>query len=81
MTDVTIPGWALLLMFAVFIPWLVWLTMSTQKNKQDIAINTATDSSVGKSIDGLNSKIDKLDHKFDLFLSQEINFLKQQLKS
>ncbi len=91
MEELIIPGWAVLLIGsfgAAFISWMVWLTLKTLHNESAIALNTAADQHVGvelekiyQSIDkqtrSTNSRLDKMDNKLDLFLSQELSFLKQ----
>lgn len=86
--DLTIPGWAILTMGAIIIPWLLWLTKQGNDNAKDIAINTSTDKHVSDELKKLNDAIekqsaetkgmfDKLEHKIDVFIQREFEFLKK----
>lgn len=85
MTDIVIPGWAA----AVFSPlivgliyWLIWLTMATFNNKQNIAVNTANDKEVYTKIEELKADFKewfvRLETKLDLFIAQENQFMKSE---
>lgn len=95
MEALVIPGWAVALMVTLgagLISWLVWLTHKTNDNQRDIAINTANDKHVGDELDKIYKAIEdqgraseklflKLETKLDLFLNQEISFLKHEVRS
>jgi hypothetical protein len=96
MTDITIPGWALVVFAVILLPWMVYLTLQVIALSKEQGIQTATNSATNnyvaeelkKIYDTLetnqttvNQRFDQMTNKFDLFLSQEITFLKQiQLK-
>jgi hypothetical protein len=78
--DVTIPSWAILIMGAIFLPWLIWLTKQVNANEKDIAINTATDghvadelkkiySAIDEQREDSNKRFDRMENKFDTLLS------------
>lgn len=86
MADITIPGWAVYII-PILITWMCLLTKWTFKNKESIAINSATDQKVSdeltkiyKAIDdnqkSFTHSIDKLETKIDNFLAHEMSFLK-----
>ena len=93
--DLVIPGWAVVLSGALgggLVGWLVWLTVAVFGNKEAIAINTANDLNVTKEFNSINSKMDemkkdfrvgfdKLEHKLDLYIKNENDFLKDLLKN
>lgn len=88
--DITIPSWAVFIMGAVFLPWLIWLTKQVSDNGKEIAINTANDKyvgdelkkiyeAIGNSNASMKESFSRLESRFDTFLSQEMNFLKTKL--
>ncbi len=88
MEDLTIPGWAVLALGAVILPWMIWLTKQVNANGKDIAINTANDKHVADELTKIHTAIstsnveskanfNKLEAKFDMFLNQEMTLLKQ----
>ena len=92
MEDVTIPGWVLYVLSplaAGLIAWLVWLTIATFTNRENIAINTTNEREVHDKIEAVSSKVDevktdfkewftRLENKLDIFISQENQFLKNE---
>lgn len=68
MEDLTIPGWAIVLMPTIvtgIVYWLVWLTKKMHENDLSIALNNANDENVKKELASLNEKIDRMDVKID----------------
>lgn len=94
MADLIIPGWAVVLMSGVgtlMIGWLVFLTIRTFENKQCIAVNSAHDAQVSRELQQIHTAIDNiklsfssdlkdLNQKLDMFLVQEMNFLKSIIR-
>lgn len=68
MEDLTIPGWAIVLMPTIvtgIVYWLVWLTKKMHENDLSIAVNNTNDENVKKELSSLNEKIDRMDVKID----------------
>lgn len=68
MEDLTIPGWAIVLMPTIvtaIVYWLVWLTKEMHENDLSIAVNNTNDENVKKELSSLNEKIDRMDVKID----------------
>lgn len=94
MTIVEVPQWlvwASSLFLTFLIPWAVWITRQTYQNDKEIAINTANDEKVGDELQrlydvidevkaGHKDRFDRLENKLDMFLNQEMLFLKQAVK-
>lgn len=85
-SDITIPSWAVAII-PVLITWMALLTVWTFRNREAIAVNSATDQKVSDELDkiykavddnknSLNHSIEKLETKLDSFLAQEMSFLK-----
>lgn len=84
--DIILPGWAAYVLSSGglgLISWLVWLTMTTLNNKQDIAVNTVNDREVYAKIEELKSDFKewfvRLETKLDLFIAQEHQFMKNDI--
>lgn len=83
MEDLVIPGWALALISGIgtlLLGWLLWLTMRTNQNDKAIALNTANDLNVTRELDKIYQAVGKLDGKLDMFLANELSFLKDQIR-
>lgn len=94
MQDLVIPGWAVVLtsgLGTLVIGWLIWLTLRGNENATKIAVNAAASENLEKELKDIKDSItgarhefkesfDKLDTKFDKFLSNELQFFKEQYK-
>lgn len=72
----------------LFFPWAVWITVQIFKSDKAIALNTANDAKIWEELTKIyfavdnnqkstNQRFDKMEHKMDLFIAQELSFLKQ----
>jgi hypothetical protein len=88
MEDVVIPGWALIIFGVILIPWLVWLTLRVVSNEKDTAVWSASVNGLSTELtkiydeikDGdekTEARFKEMNSKLDLFIHQEITFLKQ----
>lgn len=84
MPDLNIPGYAVVLLGALgttLIGWLVWLTLKTNENEKNLAINTTNDNAlkenVAKDLKNIETKIDDL----KAFTKDQINDLKNQINA
>jgi hypothetical protein len=88
MQDIVIPGWALLVFGVVVLPWAIWITSKTWNNEKDSALRGAAMTALGDDLKEIydelkrgDQKIDdrfkEMNSKLDLFIHQEITFLKQ----
>lgn len=68
MEDITIPGWAVMLV-PTLILWLAWVTREMYSQNKSIAL-------VAQKQDMMNELCMELRTKFDTFLHQEMQFLK-----
>lgn len=84
--------WLLTGLSPFLVTWAVWITRQTHKNDKDIAINTVNDQKVRDDLERIynimdetkednKSRFDRMENKLDLFLNQELTFLKQVVKS
>lgn len=88
MEDVVIPGWALVVFGAVLLPWLVWLTLRVTSNEKDSAVRAATldglsielskiSEEIKEGDEKIENRFKEINQKLDLFIHQEMTFLKQ----
>lgn len=91
MQDLLIPGWAIYVFGTAgggLLYWMVWLTLRQFKTEKLMALTSADHlhlkeglEDISKSINETQTKIDdrfnRMDHKIDLFVSQEMSILKQ----
>jgi hypothetical protein len=95
MPDLIIPGWLAYIIIGIYLPWLIWLTLKTNRHEKNIAINFEGDKShniavekaeqrfeaaLKASEERVTKSIEKLQGKMDLFVSDEVTILKQMLK-
>lgn len=88
MNDVTIPGWVIWVLIGSILPWLIWLTKDSYKNKQDIAVNTANDlkhaedlekvyRTIQQSEGRLKESFKRLEERVDTLIANEMTILKE----
>lgn len=76
--DLTIPGWALVLMGtlgALVLSWLIYLTIQAFDNKKDIAINNANDNRVGEQIRDLKQDMKERIEKLEVHVNGKFDAL------
>lgn len=84
MEQVTIPGWFLWiigLFITLFIPWGIWITVRVFQYDKDIALNVANGEKINDDLKDLQTLVEKIDHKLDLFLNHEMNMLKTLIQT
>jgi hypothetical protein len=84
MSDLNIPGWAVVLIGAgggLMLGWMLWLTRKQFDNEKAIAVNTAKDAEVGSQITDLKSdfkeRIDKLERHMNASFDKIFNRIDQ----
>lgn len=91
MEALTLPSWITYIMTGALpgvLAWGVWITRQSYKNEKEIAVNTANDQKVRSDLERIynimdetksdnKDRFDRMEGKLDLFLNQEISFLKQ----
>lgn len=91
MTDLVIPSWFVVIMGALLIPFVIWVFVQMSENKKDIALNKQELSSIPIQIESIKAVVekhsqdtkdqfDKLENKLDMFISNEMSFLKSFVK-
>jgi hypothetical protein len=84
MEQVIIPTWFLWVVgicTPLFIGWAVFITVRIFQYDKDIALSAANGVQVNDDLKDLQTAIEKIDHKLDLFLNHEMNMLKELLKT
>lgn len=72
MEDITIPGWAILLI-PVLIAWMLWLT-------REIYAQSKINALTAQKQDTMSGVLNNLCIKLDTFIHQEMSFLKTVVK-
>jgi len=80
MNDILIPAWVAILSGLIIFPWLLYVTVLVFQLKQEIAVNSSNDQRVYDKMDEVENRLDKsinrLEHRLDTFLSNELGLLK-----
>lgn len=86
----SLPSWYSELISVItplLVMWAAWITNQIHKNDKEIAINTANDQKVRADLERIynlmdeakednKERFDRMENKLDLFLQQELSFLK-----
>lgn len=71
--DLTIPGWAVVLISTMggsILYWLVWLTIKLFSNEKGLALMNMKDGTFSDELEKIDKKIERLDTKFDRVFEQ-----------